>query len=124
MLISPRARFFVRFKPRFGTPAFRFWLSGLLAIGRFVLSRQNASEDDYKRRRGTCAGCPIYNRHFQSCGTPGNRYFDPKDGVDKEIGCYCFMPIKAATDCNCWAYELTSGQAGWPESLNTWKIKK
>jgi hypothetical protein len=142
MRTSPRARFFARHRPTFGTTAFDWWLiaaylprllkilwmarrwRGIRSILGFLLPhkrRENPSEGLYVRRRGHCRGCPIFNRHLGTCGTPGNTYFDPNAGEERPTGCYCLMAIKAATECNCWAYETTKGSpgAGWPRQLNS-----
>lgn len=32
------------------------------------------------------------------------------------------MHIKAAGKCNCWLYDLTDGEMGWPKELNDFPL--
>lgn len=55
------------------------------------------------RMRG-CGKCPIYSRATRQC----------KRG---DLGCRCFMPVKAFIG-PCWARELQpDGEIGWPKEI-------
>lgn len=56
-----------------------------------------------------CQNCPIFYKPLATCGTP---FRDP------DLGCFCHMPTKAKTKCNCWLYDNTNGEQGWPKELN------
>lgn len=69
------------------------------------------------QRLDACAMCQIYDRELRTCGTP-NSVYDDGTGL-KPYGCWCYMPLKARLNVNCWLSEVTDGADGWPSELNT-----
>jgi len=60
----------------------------------------------------------MFNPELQTCGTARETFFSPSARQVLPLGCWCYMPIKAALRCNCWLYDVSAGQAGWPPELN------
>ena len=80
-----------------------------------------------KERLEYCRRCQIFYPPLQTCGTPltrRNRLF-----TGRPMGCMCFMPVKAKTECNCWlaeeglslmtTEEFLAFKGGWPKHLNS-----
>lgn len=61
--------------------------------------------------------CPIYYAKLGTCGSPFMRK-DWKKPTEP-LGCFCHMETKAGTECNCWLYDQTEGEHGWPHGLNS-----
>lgn len=100
----------------------------LLELGSSLLSFQTNSHASnqprasrrYQERMAHCLTCDLFNHTRQTCGTAGKYYHDAH-GEEKPYGCWCYLPIKAATACNCWAWERTGGEMGWPAELNDYR---
>lgn len=43
--------------------------------------------------------------------------------MDEPIGCLCYMPVAAAMEKNCWAYDHGL-HIGWPDELNSFPHTK
>jgi hypothetical protein len=65
-----------------------------------------------------CEQCPIYYRPLRTCGSPMARKSWPNG---EKMGCFCYMPVKIKTKCNCWLYDETNGKMGWPKDLNNFQ---
>ncbi len=68
-------------------------------------------------RLNVCEKCPIFYAPLLTCGSPFLRK-DWKKPTE-QLGCFCHMPTKAKTECNCWLYDETEGAQGWPHELNS-----
>ena len=73
------------------------------------------------RMRG-CFRCDIFNRKKYTCGTLGETFNNPLTGEEEQLGCLCWMPVKAKNlKSNCWIYDVTNGATygiGWKINLN------
>lgn len=69
-----------------------------------------------EQRLAACRKCPVFYAKLQTCGSPLI-----KDARD--LGCFCYMPIKVTTQCNCWLYDQTDGEQGWTKSYNDYEPK-
>jgi hypothetical protein len=69
-------------------------------------------------RLGTCRACPMFDERRQTCGTVGEWYDDPDTGRKEPLGCWCFLPIKVHTPCNCWLIGRIQSAFAWPKELN------
>ncbi len=62
------------------------------------------------RRMRVCQRCALYYKPLGTCSSP------LKEGA-RDMGCWCFMPEKAAIlEADCWLRESGVEDAGWPES--------
>lgn len=76
----------------------------------------------FKRLR-VCRSCPLFNRQFRTCGSPGTVTHDP-DGKVSTVGCWCVMVLKSwLPDVTCWAVENGIEGIGWPPELNNVKVR-
>lgn len=87
-----------------------------LALKLWVKHEQH--NDRARQRLAACLRCPIYYAKLETCGTPLQRGPDYNDENGKPMGCYCHMPTKVTTHCNCWMYDQTNGDLGWAKELN------
>jgi hypothetical protein len=100
----------------------------LVAHGRFVRLGYKAfefvsllrhyGEEDGGVRMIACMECDLYNHARKTCGTAGQWYTHPGTGRKEPFGCWCYLPVKNQTRCNCWLYERLPNQ-GWPKFLNS-----
>lgn len=72
------------------------------------------------RRITQCEQCPIYYHPLRTCGSPLNRKKWARK--DEKEGCFCYMPVKIKTKCNCWLYDETNGKMGWSKDLNNYPL--
>lgn len=76
-----------------------------------------------EQRLACCRECSLFNSERQTCGTAGEWYFNRDTRRLEPFGCWCWLPVKVATKCNCWLYDrmilpaMTS--KGWPKELNS-----
>jgi len=77
-------------------------------------------------RMSHCRRCELFDAKRQTCGraslTKESWYESPRTGRSEPYGCWCYLPVKAATPCNCWLYERTNGESGWPAALNSFPL--
>jgi hypothetical protein len=71
-------------------------------------------------RMAHCRQCPLFDAEHQTCGTAGTWYNNPEVG-QAPLGCWCYLPVKTATLCNCWLYDRVHGE-GWPAELNSFHL--
>lgn len=81
-----------------------------------------------RARLESCRKCPIFFAPLQTCGSPLQ---DGPRVCGRQPGCYCFMPLKARYECNCWLWEEIQDHRldpawyhwqatdGWQGELNT-----
>lgn len=86
---------------------------------RYILWGRQIKLSLWRNRMRWCSKrCPIYNHQNKTCGTPGQTYRSPVDGLPKQLGCSCSMPQKSGmAEVTCWLNEETEGQHGWPKEL-------
>ena len=77
-------------------------------------------------RLSHCKKCELFDPKRRTCGRASlakeSWYRSPVTGRSEPYGCWCYLPVKAATPCNCWLYERTNGQDGWPAELNSFPL--
>ena len=66
-------------------------------------------------RLNTCARCPVFYGPMKTCGSPRS--------ADPDLGCWCYMPVKARTRANCWLYDQRL-PGGWHRSLNSATVEE
>lgn len=76
----------------------------------------------YARRNRFCGKCPLFNRQRGTCGTAGRTFFNPRTNEYEALGCFCVTRVKNASPANCWAFNATNGDAGWPKELNSFPL--
>lgn len=64
----------------------------------------------------------MFNRKLLTCGTLGKTY--QSDTGPRQVGCLCYMPLKASLQFNCWYYDETEGDMGWPDELNAYPYER
>jgi hypothetical protein len=70
------------------------------------VSEGRVDEDTRKVRINLCKLCDIYYAPLGTCGSPLHRF--------PELGCHCFVEIKAGQQTNCWICDHTEGaRSGW-----------
>lgn len=87
------------------------------AVGvlRALFSKSVAVSDEMAAQRlAVCERCPVYCKTLETCGSPA--------ADDPTLGCWCYMPVKASTSCNCWLVDEAL-PGGWPSELNTKPIR-
>lgn len=71
-------------------------------------------------RLATCQECMIYHQGLNTCGYVFSKHRQPNG---RPLGCLCFMPYKAKTECNCWIWEQRRDGmpvlGGWADELNS-----
>ena len=91
------------------------WKNGMSLLSILRSLNQSPLQSElkpiYVARLKTCWRCPVYNRKLRSCGSK-NAIID-----GEPAGCLCWMPLKAGTKSDCWAYE-NAKMFGWPPQLN------
>ncbi len=91
---------------------FKLWTEGKAAAVAIWKSRKEGVHPKADLRLIHCRSwCPIFYAPLQTCGTPLKKDL-------RDMGCFCHMPTKAKTKCNCWLYDQTDGKRGWPDDLN------
>jgi hypothetical protein len=75
-------------------------------------------------RNSECEKCPLFYKPLRTCGSPLLKTPESRDHNGKPMGCFCFMPLKSKTECNCWLYGESGGVMGWPEPLNDFPPEK
>lgn len=82
-----------------------------LTLLRALFGRSAAVSDGMaKDRLAVCRLCPLFNATLETCGSPASE--------DPTLGCWCYMPVKARTSCNCWLVDEEL-PGGWSAELNT-----
>jgi len=82
----------------------RDWI-GMVWLGLMLPFRVDRKQ--WRGRLRVCRKCPIYDRGLRRCR--------PFTGAN--VGCGCWMPLKAMTG-PCWAREaIPDGELGWPKEL-------
>lgn len=57
----------------------------------------------WRNRLRECVRCPLYDRRYKTCGSPGT-----------DVGCHCFLPMKAALpEARCWVEETLLEDDQW-----------
>ncbi len=68
-----------------------------------------------KARMEECRKCPLFYKPLQTCGSPLAK--------ESKMGCYCYLPLKVTLKANCWLFDETNGELGWPKPLNDYEPK-
>ena len=64
-----------------------------------------------------CRRCPMFNDGLQTCGYPGEMYWNSAAHRVEPEGCWCFMPVATQIQSkDCWLRENGSDQ-GWPDAV-------
>lgn len=72
----------------------------------------------FLKRIRVCRTCPVFDRRFKTCGTPGNITIDQKTGNRVQCGCWCIVTSKSfLPEATCWAWDKKL-DVGWPDELN------
>lgn len=93
----------------------RFGITDLLKIGWRLLTGGSAPRgtSSYFRRLRCCYRCPVFHVEMRTCGSPISK--------TPELGCWCFMPKKAALpNAECWIDEQgfeDYGEYGWNNQI-------
>jgi hypothetical protein len=87
-------------------------LSACLSVLKQIFSNKtaDASKLIWFSRVKKCLKCPVFDSRRLTCGSPFSTH--------PELGCYCFMPIKAKMNsATCWLDENSDGSTeyGWKE---------
>lgn len=80
--------------------------------------QRSVSDSQYNARLLACRACELFNPTTETCGTAGETYHNPLTLKPEPLGCWCYMPVKAAFLSNCWAWRKGL-DIGWPAELNT-----
>jgi hypothetical protein len=85
-----------------------------------LLRRSNRVPMEMRQRRlEICAQCPVYHAETGQCGKPGRTW--KRDGQSEQMGCMCFMKLKAWGRVNCWLWDtIGENPYGWPKELNNY----
>ena len=81
-------------------------------------SKKRPSLSLYQSRNQHCQRCPLFDQSLKTCGTPGQTYADVTTRQTRTLGCLCYLPLKNAIPCNCWARNVGLS-LGWPDQLNS-----
>ena len=69
-------------------------------------------------RLDVCSKCPIYDHGFKSCRMPKEIASHLGYG-DRDLGCGCFMPLRALDTDACWGWVAYERKIGWPQSAQS-----
>lgn len=86
-----------------------------------ILQNPKLDRKRYLNRMSQCRRCPIFNKKRKTCGTAGEMFNNPRTGKRETLGCWCLVTVKNLLKCNCWLYDITSGEQGWPKELNDYE---
>lgn len=83
---------------------------GILAMLRALVRQERVSVEREEQRLAFCRDCPVYYPKLRTCGSPLR-------WRDRDIGCHCYMPMKAKLPrATCWIRDQGVRQ-GWPDGL-------
>lgn len=81
------------------------WLM-LIALAR----RERVTLEREEQRLAFCRDCPVFYPRLKTCGSPLR-------WRDRDVGCWCYMPMKAKLPrATCWLREQGVDR-GWPDDL-------
>lgn len=63
--------------------------------------------------------CPLFDHRAQTCGTAGQTFIEGRSGEVRNLGCWCYLPLKTELPANCWARNAGLHEIGWPDELNS-----